>query len=238
MWGTNRGVIYELFMNRDGTVKKSVQIGSGVNGGPDIPNDSFFGDAVAGLGDLNGDGVTELAVGALGDPTGGTNRGAVYVLFLKPTLPWHNFGKLINDVAGTSSPQPDGSVDANDVLTIINYINAHGSGPIPVNAQIGLPYGFLDTDISNGSGNQVVAGDVLQVINYINAGRPQGGEAPPESSATAGQADSSTQPASAAILTVTGQPSASPMIAPSTDDNVLLLLLATDIALQYKGQRK
>jgi len=94
-------------------------------------------------------------------------------------FPWHNFGTLTDDVAGTNGPNPDGSVAAGDVLTIINYINANGSGPIPADAQIGLPIGFVDTDPDN----QVVAQDVLKVINYINAGRPQGGEAPPESAA-------------------------------------------------------
>ena len=38
---------------------------------------------VAALGDLDGDGVIDLAVGAERDDTGGTNRGAVQVLFLK-----------------------------------------------------------------------------------------------------------------------------------------------------------
>lgn len=42
-----------------------------------------FGHAVASLGDIDGDGVADLAVGAPGDDTGGTNRGAVYVLFLQ-----------------------------------------------------------------------------------------------------------------------------------------------------------
>jgi hypothetical protein len=275
--GNNRGVIYELFMNRDGTVKKSVQIGSGVNGGPDIPNSSFFGDAVAALGDLNGDGVTELAVGALGDPTGGTNRGAVYVLFLKApnhaptftkgpdrsaddedppqTFPlWatnispgspdetgqtlhfvvtnDNIGlfivqptidpsgnltftprpnvhgaaivtiklqddggtlnggvdmsstqqftitiakphRLFNaaetgsrrglDVTGSTSLAPDGFIVAGDVLAVINYINAKGSGHIPDNGPYGPPYPDTNGD------DEVVADDVLRIINWINA---------------------------------------------------------------------
>ncbi len=42
----------------------------------------LFGSALAGLGDLNNDGVTELAVGAPGDDDGGTGRGAVWILFL------------------------------------------------------------------------------------------------------------------------------------------------------------
>lgn len=48
------------------------------NGGPTLANYDSFGDFVASLGDLNGDGVTDLAVGAVGDDTGGNNRGAVH----------------------------------------------------------------------------------------------------------------------------------------------------------------
>jgi len=37
---------------------------------------------VTSLGDLDGDGVGDLAVGALGDDDGGSERGAVWILFL------------------------------------------------------------------------------------------------------------------------------------------------------------
>ncbi|MCZ6612923.1 MAG: hypothetical protein O6941_09835, partial [Planctomycetota bacterium] len=41
-----------------------------------------FGSSVASLGDLDGDGVGDLAVGAQGDGDGGNNHGAVWILFL------------------------------------------------------------------------------------------------------------------------------------------------------------
>jgi hypothetical protein len=81
--GTNRGAVYVQFMKADGTVKSSVKIASGTNGGPTLADDDQFGISVASLGDLDGDGVTDLAVGARYDDTGGTNRGAVYVQFMK-----------------------------------------------------------------------------------------------------------------------------------------------------------
>ena len=44
-------------------------------------NADYFGISVSGVGDLNQDGILDLAVGAPYDDDGGTTRGAVYVLF-------------------------------------------------------------------------------------------------------------------------------------------------------------
>jgi GEVED domain/FG-GAP-like repeat/Cadherin domain/FG-GAP repeat len=80
--GSNRGAIYLLLMNTNGTVKSSHKIASGVGDGPALANDNRFGVSISSLGDLDGDGIVDLAVGANFDDTGGTNRGAVHLLFL------------------------------------------------------------------------------------------------------------------------------------------------------------
>ena len=41
-----------------------------------------FGSGVAGLGDVDGDGTGDLAVGAEGDDSGGREAGAVYVVMI------------------------------------------------------------------------------------------------------------------------------------------------------------
>ena len=99
--GTDRGAVYAVLLNANGTVKSSVKIASGTNGGPTLANNDYFGISVASLGDLDGDGMSELAVGAIGDDTGGTNRGAVHVLFLKPQL--FDFGDAPDTGAGTGT---------------------------------------------------------------------------------------------------------------------------------------
>ncbi|MBI5759767.1 MAG: FG-GAP repeat protein [Planctomycetales bacterium] len=80
--GTPRGAVHVLLLNANGSVKTSVKLTSGTNGVPTLANGDKFGFSLASLGDLDGDGVTDLAVGALGDDTGGSNRGAVYVQFM------------------------------------------------------------------------------------------------------------------------------------------------------------
>lgn len=80
--GQSRGAIYVMFLNADGSAKLTVKIAHALNGGPTLTNSDFFGVSLTSLGDLDGDGVVDLAVGAAGDDTGGSGRGAVYILLL------------------------------------------------------------------------------------------------------------------------------------------------------------
>ena len=72
--GYSRGAVYIVFLNADGTVKAETKISS-TQGGLTGPLDAHdnFGSSLASLGDLDGDGVADLAVGI---------NGAVYILFL------------------------------------------------------------------------------------------------------------------------------------------------------------
>ena len=81
--GFRGGAVWILFLNNDGSVKGSQKISSTQGGFTGVlsPEDRF-GRSSAGLGDLDGDGVCDLAVGAALDDDGGSQRGAVWVLFL------------------------------------------------------------------------------------------------------------------------------------------------------------
>ena len=128
-------------MNSNGTAKSSTKIASGTGGGPTLANFDFFGSSVASLGDLDGDGVTDLAVGASGDDTGFTNRGAVHVLFLTPvttTVSLDGSNNLvIDDTNGGTT---------NDTLTI-------QSDTTNSRFVISDPNNLLGTSISGASGS-------------------------------------------------------------------------------------
>ncbi|MBI4470513.1 MAG: FG-GAP repeat protein [Acidobacteria bacterium] len=67
-----------------GTVKGHQKISATEGGFAGTLDDTDqFGITVAAVGDLDGDGVTDLAVGAPQDGDGGSNRGAVWLLFLR-----------------------------------------------------------------------------------------------------------------------------------------------------------
>ena len=62
-----------------------------------ISMDSNFGSSIAALGDLDGDTVNDIVVGAYIDDDGGVNVGAVYILFLNQAGTYNSYQKISND---------------------------------------------------------------------------------------------------------------------------------------------
>ncbi|MCP4959931.1 MAG: CSLREA domain-containing protein, partial [Actinomycetia bacterium] len=106
--GANRGAVYVLFLNADGTVKAEQKISSTTGGltGP-LDDSDYFGRSVAGIGDLDGDGIIDIAVGAYLDDGGGTDRGAVYVLFLNTDGTVRAEQRISSNAGGLTGPLGD-----------------------------------------------------------------------------------------------------------------------------------
>lgn len=103
--GTNQHV-FVLLMNDDGTVKASTRIADGVGGLPagSLTAIDSFGVAIASLGDMDGDGISDLAVGAPGDANaGGIYAGAVYIFSLNADGTVKSTTKISDGVNGLPS---------------------------------------------------------------------------------------------------------------------------------------
>mgnify|MGYP001942353259 CR=1 FL=1 len=80
--GKDRGIVHIHFLNADGTIKNSVTITSSTPNGPSLSNDDKYGISIANMGDLDGDGVIEIIVGAYKKDGGGNQQGAAFLHFL------------------------------------------------------------------------------------------------------------------------------------------------------------
>ncbi len=83
--GNSTGSAWILFLGSGGSVIGSQQISENVGGfGTGLDFADEFGSSVAYLGDVDGDGVGDVAVGARRDDDGATDAGAIWILFLNP----------------------------------------------------------------------------------------------------------------------------------------------------------
>ena len=113
--------------------------GATPNLGP-LPGNTRWGSALANLGDWDGDGAPEIAVGAHWDNDGGTQRGAVYILYLEPpTTPGTDaqgvkgFVKISDTSGGFATPLLNGALFGYAVENIGDR-NADGQTDIAVGA--------------------------------------------------------------------------------------------------------
>ncbi len=132
--GTDRGAVWILFLNADGTVNSHQKI-SDTQGGftGTLNNGDIFGYSVAALGDLDGDGVPDLAVGAFADDDGGFNRGAVWILFLKTDGTVKSHQKISDTQGGFTGILDNGDWFGGSVASL-GDLDGDGVGELAVGA--------------------------------------------------------------------------------------------------------
>jgi hypothetical protein len=127
--------VYLLFLNSDGTVRRHVRIADGAGGLPTATTGvTEFGSSCALVGDLDGNGVPELAVGAAKDDTGFPDAGALYVLFLNPDGTVGSFEKLAHGLGGFPTGLLDGSDFFGQSCTSLGDLDGDGFPELAVGA--------------------------------------------------------------------------------------------------------
>ena len=139
-----RGAVWILFLDREGNVLRRRKIDGPLCPPEGIQDDVLFGKSVAGIGDLNRDGVPDLLVGAPYDDDGGVNRGAVYVLLLNRN----------GDQVGCQKIMEDAELE--DVSEQWTWVSLHGPRAVELARSLEAPARSASLDFSGLGGALVL----------------------------------------------------------------------------------
>jgi gliding motility-associated-like protein len=133
--GTDKGAIYILFLNNNGTVKNHSKISENTGGFTGVlDNNDILGSAISYLGDMNNDGFVDLAIGAEYDDDGGVNHGAIYILSIDSTGSVVSQAKISDSQGGFNGLFQVWEVFGSDV-TPLGDLNNDGNPDIAVSAR-------------------------------------------------------------------------------------------------------
>ncbi len=144
----DRGAIYVINLDAVGEVLATTKISNGIGGLASVlDDDDEFGRAVAGIGDLDGDGVVDLAVGAPSDDTDFSDSGAVYILFMNANGTVREHIKIANGSGGL----PAAAFGMNDrfgkAIARVGDVDGDGVTEIAVGQGADGVLGFLNPSV-------------------------------------------------------------------------------------------
>ncbi len=151
----NRGALYLLHLNTNGTVKSHLEISEDTSFGGTLHENAFFGTGLDTLPDLDGDGVDELIVGSAGDMDGGSSGvnslvGATWILFMNADGTVKAEQKISASGGGFGGTLADGDQFGLNVAAL-GDLDGDGLGDIAVSAPLNGDSGaawvlFLEAD--------------------------------------------------------------------------------------------
>ncbi len=151
------GTVWVAFLNSDGHPDRTVRIGMGHgNFGLGLGNNDKLGRSIALLGDLDGDQLVEVIVGAVNDDTGGSNAGAAYTLSLS-NGPWVDRGYGLAGTNGKPELTVEGTLEWNSEISIL----LENARP---NTTAFLLFGFSEWVLPFQGGVMVPALDLIQPL--------------------------------------------------------------------------
>ncbi|MEM9365391.1 MAG: FG-GAP-like repeat-containing protein [Planctomycetota bacterium] len=189
-----RGAVWLVMLNRTGRVIQHSRIDLGA--APlvgQLASGSRFGASIVSLGDLDGDGISELAVGAPGDPKNGKDAGAVWVLYLDQQHSVRNAVRLEGDASerfGASLAATDLDENGNPNLLVGRPGHQDGRGGLWV-LELGNSAEVIASSTIPAPNNATGFGEAISVVNtgdgthQIAVGAPQTSSVGPTTSGCA-----------------------------------------------------
>ncbi|MEM7393260.1 MAG: SdrD B-like domain-containing protein, partial [Verrucomicrobiota bacterium] len=153
------GAAHILFMETNGTVKSSRKITPSGEGGPALDAGDLFGQGLTGLGDLNGDGIVDVAIGARDDDDGGINRGAIYILNLADPGSFDFTGRYEAEVLTAGDLIAWGRLEVNQLVpegSSIEWSLLNASGSSVLFGPSSVTEGFVDISSISAAETQLV----------------------------------------------------------------------------------
>jgi len=145
--GIASGSLYILFLDNDASVKSFNKISAHTPGiGTELADGDKFGHTVSPIGDLDGDGVTDLVVGT---ETNDVEQSAVFILFMNADGTLKDFQKISDTEGGF-----DAELEVGDHFGV----SAHGIGDLDLD---GNPDIVVGTDFDDDGGLDIGAAYIL-----------------------------------------------------------------------------